>query len=314
MRYLDPKNDLVFKRIFGDHPNLLKSFLNALLPFHNGEYIEELEYLAAEQVPAIPELKNSIVDVKCKDNNGRQFIVEMQMLWTDGFKSRVLFNASKAYVRQIGRGRRYEILQPVYALSLVDDIFSKDEDKFYHHYAIVDTDDGKSRLDGLEFVFVELPKFKPQNIVDKKMMVLWLRFLTEIQDQQEQVSSDFTENEELNQALEILQESSFTLAELELYDQVWDTVSKERTLLSERTKLAEEKASKKAREKALKEGRAEGMEKGIEQGMQKGMEKGMEQGRRAEKVAMAKKAKAAGVPMQMIRKLTGLSEEDIEKV
>lgn len=29
MRYLDPKNDLTFKKIFGEHPHLLKSFLNA---------------------------------------------------------------------------------------------------------------------------------------------------------------------------------------------------------------------------------------------------------------------------------------------
>ena len=32
MRYLDPKNDLAFKKVFGQHPHLLKSFLNALLP------------------------------------------------------------------------------------------------------------------------------------------------------------------------------------------------------------------------------------------------------------------------------------------
>ena len=32
MRYLDPRNDLVFKRIFGEHPQILRSFLNALLP------------------------------------------------------------------------------------------------------------------------------------------------------------------------------------------------------------------------------------------------------------------------------------------
>ncbi|MDR1406896.1 MAG: Rpn family recombination-promoting nuclease/putative transposase, partial [Tannerella sp.] len=34
--YLDPKNDFVFKRIFGNHPGLLISFLNALMPFEPG--------------------------------------------------------------------------------------------------------------------------------------------------------------------------------------------------------------------------------------------------------------------------------------
>jgi predicted transposase/invertase (TIGR01784 family) len=102
MRYLDPKNDLTFKRIFGEHPHLLKSFLNALLPLDTP--IETIEYLPAELVPEIPIFKNSIVDVRCYDQKGKQFIVEMKMLWTDSFKSRELFNASKAFVKQIDRG------------------------------------------------------------------------------------------------------------------------------------------------------------------------------------------------------------------
>ncbi|MDR2850112.1 MAG: PD-(D/E)XK nuclease family transposase, partial [Verrucomicrobiota bacterium] len=44
-QYLDPKNDLVFKRIFGGHPNLLLSFLNALLPLGQDRHIVSLEYL-----------------------------------------------------------------------------------------------------------------------------------------------------------------------------------------------------------------------------------------------------------------------------
>ena len=94
MRYLDPKNDLTFKKVFGQNPHLLKSFLNAILPIEENQVIESLEYIPAELVPDIPLMKHSIVDVRCKDNTGRQFIVEMQMCWTDDFKQRVLFNAS----------------------------------------------------------------------------------------------------------------------------------------------------------------------------------------------------------------------------
>ncbi|MDR3268753.1 MAG: Rpn family recombination-promoting nuclease/putative transposase, partial [Tannerella sp.] len=97
--YLDPKNDLVFKRIFGEHPDLLISFLNALMPLKAGRQIESVEYLPPELVPLNPTLKNSIVDVRCKDNYGRQFIVEMQMYWNSAFTNRMVFNASKAYVR-----------------------------------------------------------------------------------------------------------------------------------------------------------------------------------------------------------------------
>lgn len=124
MRYLNPKADLTFKKVFGEHPDLVASFLNALLPFDSPEErIEHVEYLPSELVPQTPLRKNSIVDVRCKDKRGRQFIVEMQMVWSSEFKQRVLFNASKAYVRQIAGGEDYELLQPVYSLNLVNDIF-----------------------------------------------------------------------------------------------------------------------------------------------------------------------------------------------
>ena len=130
MRYLDPKNDLTFKKVFGQHPHLLISFLNALLPLDAP--ILSVEYLPHELVPQIPVLKYSIVDVRCTDQNERQFIVEMQMLWTDAFKSRVLFNASKAYVQQLGKGKVYESLQPVYSLYLVNETFEPTITDFYN--------------------------------------------------------------------------------------------------------------------------------------------------------------------------------------
>src|SRR5689334_22500731 len=100
-RYLNPKADIVFKRIFGEHPHLLIHFLNSLLPLSDAEQIQSLEYLPAEQAPKIPEFKRSIVDVKCKDKQGRIFIVEMQMEWSTGFMQRMLFNSAHAYVKQL---------------------------------------------------------------------------------------------------------------------------------------------------------------------------------------------------------------------
>ena len=67
MKYLDPKADLTFKRVFGEHPDLVMSLLNALLPISVGQEITDIEYLPAEIVPDNPLRKNSIVDVRCKD-------------------------------------------------------------------------------------------------------------------------------------------------------------------------------------------------------------------------------------------------------
>lgn len=238
MRYLDPKNDLTFKKIFGEHPHLLKSFLNGVLPFETEEEeIESLEYLSAEQVPDNPVFKNSLVDVKCKDKKGRQFIVEMQMLWTENFKSRVVFNASKAYVRQLEKGGEYEALQPVYALSIVNEIFMPTMETYYHHYKIAHVENTEERIEGLEFIFIELPKFKADTIPLKRMGILWLRFLKEIKDQSENVPIEFTEEKDINEALTYLKESSFSNSELESYDKYWDIISTEKTRRSDSIKM-----------------------------------------------------------------------------
>jgi hypothetical protein len=36
-KYLDPKADLTFKKVFGEHPELVMSLLNALLPLDEGK-------------------------------------------------------------------------------------------------------------------------------------------------------------------------------------------------------------------------------------------------------------------------------------
>ena len=163
-KYLDPKNDIPFKRVFGEHPDLLKSFLNALMPFEKGQHIKSLEYLPAELVPDNPAKKNSIVDVRCEDNYGRQFIVEMQMYWSPSFSNRLLFNASKAYVRRMDAGETYTLQQPVYGLAVINDIFDKETSEYYHHYGIINYDNSTEVIKGLEFVAIELPKFKPSTI------------------------------------------------------------------------------------------------------------------------------------------------------
>ena len=90
-KYLDPRADLTFKKIFGEHKHLVISLLNALLPLKDDERVESIEYWPADQIPERTEAeKYSIVDVCCKDNKQREFIVEMQMTWTESFKKRVL--------------------------------------------------------------------------------------------------------------------------------------------------------------------------------------------------------------------------------
>lgn len=259
MKYLDPKADLTFKRVFGEHPDLVISLLNALLPIREDEAVTEIEYLPADMVPDNPLRKYSIVDVRCRDKKGRQFLVEMQMVWSAEFQQRVLFNASKAYVRQLGKGEQYELLQPVYSLNLVNDIFEPDLKGFYHHYALVHVEHSDRVIEGLQLIFVELPKFTPHTYSEKKMQVLWLRYLTEIDEKTRKAPEELLENPEIGKALTVLEESAFNDAELARYEGFWDMISVERTLYNSgwRKGVAEGKAE------GLAEGKAEGKAEGL---------------------------------------------------
>lgn len=303
MKYLDPKADLTFKKVFGEHPDLIISFLNAMLPFEKKEdEITNVEYMNTEMVPETPFKKNSIVDVRCKDAMGREFIVEMQMMWTSAYKQRVLFNASKAYVNQLGKGEDYELLQPVYSLNLVNDTFAQGND-YYHDFKIVEDSDTKQVIEGLRFIFVELPKFTPKTLNDKRMQVLWLRFLTEINEKTVQVPEELLQSPEINKAVTQLEESAFTESQIQAYDKFWDMVST--------AKMQINSSRKEGLAEGMKKGLEEGMKKGLEEGIKKGLEKGKEEGKQEEKLHIAAEMKQEGIPTETIAKITGLPPEAI---
>jgi predicted transposase/invertase (TIGR01784 family) len=278
-RYLDPKTDIVFKKIFGEHKHLLKSFLNAVLPLPDDGLIVSLEYLSPEQVPTIPVLKRPIVDVKCTDKQGRIFIVEMQIEWTDGFMQRMLFNTSHAYVKQLKKGQEYHLLQPVYGLALLAENFQHDTQEWYHYYKMVNIQDTEKTIEGLQLVFIELKKFQPAAYHQKKLQALWLRFMA-LNEKTSEVPPELLVMPEIKEAVQLLEASAYTPAELEYYDKYWDSVSCEKTLISER----------------------------FEQGIQQGIQQGIHQ----RNFEIINNLKAKGFPLNDITQITGMSSEEIQ--
>jgi predicted transposase/invertase (TIGR01784 family) len=304
--YLDPKNDLIFKKIFGEHPDLLMSFLNALMPLPADRKIESVEYLLPDLVPENPAKKYSIVDVRCRDNYGRQFLVEMQMYWSRAFNGRMVFNVSKAYARQLEKGDDFKLLQPVYGLGIINDVFDDKTTEFYHHYQTINKQNTDEVIEGLEFVVVELPKLKPEKWNDRKMAVLWLRFLKEVKDQITEVSADLMENEDIRRALDICEEAAFTPAELAAYDKYWDMISTEKSIIT--VSHAE------GHEKGREEGRKKGREEGREEGRKEGRKEGREEGRKEERLALVNRFHQKGLSVGEIADLTDLSVEQINDI
>lgn len=276
-KYLSPKADLTFKLVFAEHKDLMMSFLNALLPLAEDAPITSIEYQTPEMVPETIGKKNSVVDVRCTDALERQFIVEMQMNWDEEFKKRVIMNSSKAVIKQVGQGDNFMLLKPVFSLNLVNDKMPGEApDEFYHDYAILNVAHPERSIDYLRLVFVELPKFQPRNIMEKKMAVLWLRFLTEINEDTVEAPSELLENDEIRKALSIVEKSAMTEAQLYAYERFWDAINVEN---------------------ALAEGR---------------YKRGREEGRDERSLEIARGMKQKGLGEDLIAELTGLSVDEIE--
>lgn len=283
MKYLNPKADLMLNRVFGDHPDLMISLLNALLPLTPEQEITEIEYLTPELMPDNPLRKFSILDVCCKDKLGRQFLVELQTIWSPEFMQRFVFKANKVYACQTGVGKQYELLQPVYSLNLVNGIFEPDLTGYYHHYKLIHVEHTDKVIEGLQLIFVELPKFTPHTFSEKKMHVLWLRYLTEIDENTREAPAELLANPQVKKALNELEESAFTEAQLLGYEKFWDIISVEKTLYYS----AERK----------------GMKKGLEQGLEQGLAEGIR--------LTATNFKKQGITPEIIAQCTGLSIEEI---
>jgi Skp family chaperone for outer membrane proteins len=124
----------------------------------------------------------------------------------------------------------YESLQPVYALNFVNAVFQKDVEDYYHYYHLVHDRYTDKVIEGLHLIFIELPKFHPTTFSEKRMQVLWLRFLTEINEKTREAPAELLENEDVSKALEIVERAAFTDEEMFFYDKFWDRVSVQRTL------------------------------------------------------------------------------------
>lgn len=294
MRYLDPKAYLTFKKIFGEHKDLLISLLNALLPLADDEQIESVEYLSLELVPDTYVGKNSIVDVRCRDVKNRQFIVEVNILWFETFRQSVLYKDSKVFVRQLDKKRKYEFLQPVYSLNLVNETFMKEyPDEFIHNYNVVHELHSDEIINGLHFTFVELPKFQAHSVMEKKMAVLWLRFLTEIDEHTKVVPQELLDNPETSKALKAVEESAMSKDELLAYDDFWDKLGAERLLFVD------------SNSRSRAEGEAEGLVKGRAEGRKEGMAEGRKE--------VARNLLRMGMSIEDISKATGIAKEEIEE-
>jgi len=227
MVFADLKNDYIFRRIFATHPDILRRLLNDLLGRTGAQTIERIEYLPSEQFPVVEGAKLSILDVRCKDQAGTTFVVEMQLIHHPGFINRVVYNACKAYAGQLKVGDWFTKLADVVAISICDFELWPDKRQdqaglprvpMLSRWNMTEQSSKNHGLLQVQYAFVELPKM-PDRRPTQPGADLWAWLFVHAPELTE-VPAELEEGP-YRDALELANKAKFSVEELEAYEKAW---------------------------------------------------------------------------------------------
>jgi len=282
--FVDPKNDVAFRKIFGDEnkKEILLSFLNNILEFAGTtREIVDITIKNPYQVPKLKELKETILDIKAVDKRNIHYVIEMQVFHTTAFEKKVLYYVSKAYYQQLNRAEDYPKLNQVIFLGFLDfKLFKKNGDYATRHL-ILDEKTNEHHFQDFELNFVELPKFEKkldelEDIKDK-----WIYFVKNAGDMT-MIPHELEEPKELREAFDVANQMSWSKEELDAYDSRGIYIQDER-------------------------GR-------LEHAVEEGKKMGVEEGRKKRELEIARELKKNGANIDLIISSTGLTKEEIENL
>jgi predicted transposase/invertase (TIGR01784 family) len=303
-RFLDPKNDYVFHRLFGTekNKNILIEFLNAVFEGHE-KPIEDLTFLKPHQEVEIAVLRESIVDVLCRDKEGTHFIVEMQCYWDRAFLKRSCFYACRAYINQKVKDIDYADLKPIRFLAILKESIFPHKKAYLSRHEYRDVFTNEQDIDDFAFTFLELDKIDKTLSDSKTIIEKWVYFFKHAPD---------TTNEELmrltreypiiSDAYQALDQFNYSVKEMDefyRYDMKADEI---------KNRLAKGRAEGKA------EGLAEGEAKGEAKGLAKGLTEGEAKGETKAMRNMALELLRQGIDKTIIATATKLSPEELEQL
>jgi len=276
-KLLPLKNDFVFKKLFSTDTEILTDLINCVLKLPDKEKIVSVEIknpiILADEI----DRKYIILDIRAKDESGREYDIEMQVRHYEHYVQRTLYYLCRMYGDQLESGGNYAKLHPVIGIHFLDyEQFPEHDDDFHYHFYLKDTRYPELSLtDDLSLHIFELPGIEPHITgAQKDSLIEWLHFFNHAHEEKEETMQEHYANPMIHKAFHGLTTLSA------------DDIARD---LAER------------REKALKD---EAMF--LEEAMNKGLKKGMKQ--------VAKFLLEMGDPLDKIGKATGLTVEEIRQL
>ena len=295
MRFIDPKTDFAFKRIFGsdDSTAALISFINAALQLEGERLVDNVEIRPPNKARRTPREKESIVDIACTDKSGVRYLVEMQVQKVKGFANRMFYNLAGAYSEQLRSGDSYLQLSDVVIISVMDFTLLEDTELWHSIFFMKEKRTNYAPFDQFRLCCVELTKFNKTEKELSGMMDKWAYFLKEVDGLE--VRPEALGEPEFDVPFEKAEMGKLTRDEKTNYEVSLQKIRDDHGKIEE----GEDRGMKK------------GMEKGMEKGMKKGMEKGMEKGRKERDKEIALQMLEKGLDASTVAECTGLTKKQI---
>jgi predicted transposase/invertase (TIGR01784 family) len=200
---IDPKIDCVFKALLGAEANrrLLIHFLNAVLGAALPGPLRQVEILNPYNEREFLDDKLSIVDVKARDDQGRLYQVEIQLLNHPNLPERIVYTWADLYSAQLSSGQDYAALRPTYAIWLLAEDLLRDDPAYAHVYRLRD-ESGRLLFDHGGIWLLELNKFVAEQVETEQQR--WLKFFKEGERLDETHLPDWMQTDEMRQAMSTL--------------------------------------------------------------------------------------------------------------
>lgn len=281
--YMLPKNDHVFKRLFGyeGNENITKNLVSNII----GEEIKTLEFKNPYLLRESREDKEEILDIKAELNNHIQCDIEMQIGNYHDLEKRILDSWAKIYRQSIGKSKKYIDMKKTIVIFITTfDVDSlKGLKQYWTKWGIFEENLQIKLTDIFEIDIIELSKAKRllktgafTGTEELKDFRNWVKFLINPQFMEETKMEDV--NEEIKKAYEIWQDLSNSEEEREAAERRFMNLG------------SLEYAKKYEYNLGKAEGKAE------------------------QQKEIAKKMLDKNIPIDTIVEVTGLSKEEIEKL
>jgi predicted transposase/invertase (TIGR01784 family) len=249
---INPKVDYVIKRLFGHPTNRALSIhlVNAVLqarPAENPQRVVDLELLNPFNDKDRLDDKLSILDIKARDQSGRQFNIEMQLLADRYFRQRVLYYWARLHQNQLLEGEDYHKLRPTLSICFVNTTLFPKPSAYHLVFELRERQQRLLFTDDLVMHILELPKFTKSAAELATPLDVWLYFLQQ---------GEHLDTEPLPPALSRVEEIRRAMGELQMISQS----DLERERYEARLKFQRDWSSSLtgAREDGIEQGRKEG--------------------------------------------------------